>query len=142
MTSPHPFNGIADRAESAIDHVARSRGRTAVAYVAATVLGGLGALVVVVVQVLSGRAAMLDVLLWLAMAVMLFGAAAHRWWLGGRNEERSRRIAASIRPEQIAAAMRGSSGEIDAVRRLRVAHPGLGLRDAYELYQHHSRELR
>jgi hypothetical protein len=138
VTSPHPFNGIADRAESAIDHVARSRSRAAVAYVAATVLGGLGALV----QVLSGRAALLDVLLWLAMAVMLFGAAAHRWWLGGRNEERSRRIAASIRPEQIAAAMRGSSGEIDAVRRLRVAHPGLGLRDAYELYQHHSRELR
>lgn len=142
MTSPHPSNGIADRAESAIDHLTRSRGRKAVAYVAATVLGGLGALVVAATQMLSGRVAVLDVLLWSALAVMLFGAAARRWWLGGRNEERSRRIAASIRPEQVAAAMRGSSGEIDAVRRLRVAHPGLGMRDAHELYQHHSRELR
>jgi len=78
VTSPHPSNWIADRAESAIDHVARSRSRTAVAYVAATVLGGLGALVVVATQVLSGRAAMLDVLLWLALAVMLFGAGREK----------------------------------------------------------------
>ena len=52
------------------------------------------------------------------------------------------RIAAAIRPEQVAAAIRGSSGETDAVRRLRVSHPGLGLRHAYDLYQHYERERR
>ncbi|KAA0918214.1 hypothetical protein [Dietzia sp. ANT_WB102] len=138
MTAPRSSDSTSEVARGAIEAVTRSRGRATVAYVAATVLGGLGALVIVAVQLLSGRAAVLDVLVWSALAVMLLGAAAHRWWLGGRNEERSRRIAETIRSEQVATAVRGSSGDIDAVRRLRVAHPGLGLRDAYELYQRHA----
>lgn len=115
----------------------RSRSGQAVAYVAATALGGLGALVVMAMELVSGDGAVLDVLLWAALAVFLFGAAAHRWWLGGRNEERSRRIAAAIRPHQLASAVDGSAGEVDAVRRLRVSHPGLGLRDAVELVRGH-----
>ncbi|UVE94121.1 hypothetical protein [Dietzia sp. B32] len=142
MTAPRPSDRTPDRAGATIEPVTRSRGRTTVAYVVATGLGGFGALVIAVEQMLSGRAGMLDVLLWAALAVLLIGAAAHSWWLGGRNEERSRRIAASVRPDQITAAVRGSSGEIDAVRRLRVAHPGLGLRDAFELYQRHTRDPR
>lgn len=140
MTAPRPSDRIAEGAGDAVDRVARSRGRTTVAYVAATGLGGVGALVVLAATVASGGATAVDVLLWTALAVLLLGAAAHNWWLGGRNEERSRRIAAAIRPGQITSAVRGASGEIDAVRRLRVAHPGLGLRDAYELYQRHARD--
>ncbi|MBB1056747.1 hypothetical protein G6020_04930 [Dietzia sp. B19] len=33
--------------------------------------------------------------------------------------------------------MQASSGEVDAVRRLRVAHPGLGLRDSVDLVRRH-----
>lgn len=139
MTAPGPWNRVPEVMDEPSEHVTRSRTGVTVAYVIATGAGGLGALVVAAVQLLSGRAELLDVLLWAAMAVLLLGAAAHHWWLGGRNEERSLRIAAAIRPEQIAAAVRGSSGEIDAVRRLRVAHPGLGLRDAYDLYRGHTR---
>jgi|SRR5690625_602683 len=142
MTSPRPWDQATDNARGAVETVMRSRSRAAVGFVAVTGLGGLGALVMAGEGLLRGRTGMLDVLLWSALAVLLLGAAAHRWWLGSRNEERSLRIAAGIRPEQIAAAVRGSSGELDAVRRLRVAHPGLGLRDAYDLYRHHVSEYR
>lgn len=139
MTSPRPLDPTAEPADGVFERLRRPRGGAMVAYVIATAAGGAGALVIVAAQLLSGSPSVMDVLLWAAVAVLLLGAAAHRWWLGGRNEERSLRIAAAIRPEQIAAAVRGSSGEIDAVRRLRVAHPGLGLRDAYDLYRGHTR---
>ncbi|MCT1639634.1 hypothetical protein [Dietzia cinnamea] len=142
MTSPRPLDPTAEPADRVFEHLRRPRSGAMIAYVVATAAGGVGALVIAAVLLLSGSASAVDVLLWAAMAVLLLGAAAHRWWLGGRNEERSRRIAAAIRPEQVAAAIRGSSGEIDAVRRLRVSHPGLGLRHAYDLYQHYAREHR
>ena len=143
-SSPHPSDlpgGGSDYADGGDGRFAprpRTRSGQAVAYVAATALGGLGALVVMAMELVSGDGAVLDVLLWAALAVFLFGAAAHRWWLGGRNEERSRRIAAAIRPHQLASAVDGSAGEVDAVRRLRVSHPGLGLRDAVELVRGHA----
>lgn len=114
-----------------------SRSLQARAYVAATVLGGLGALLVGLMQLASPEVRILEVLVWGALAVVLFGAAAHRWWFGGRAEERSRLVAANLGPAQVADAERASAGEIDTVRRLRVAHPGLGLRDAYELTKRH-----
>ncbi|WP_216695024.1 hypothetical protein [Dietzia psychralcaliphila] len=118
------------------------RGLQTVAYVAATVLGGIGALVVAAVELTSPEAGTLDVLLWSALAVLLFAAAARRWWFGASGEDRSRRIAAELGATEVAEAVQASSGEVDAVRRLRVAHPGLGLRDAYELVQRHRGDRR
>ena len=85
----------------------------------------------------EGEIGVLDVLLWSALAVLMFGAAAHQWFFEGQNDERSRRIAAVLGPEDVAEVMEFANGEIDAVRRLRVAHPGLSLRDAYDLVKHH-----
>lgn len=116
----------------------RQRSLSVVAYVAATALGGIGALIVVAVTVVSAAdATALDVLLWSALAVLLFGAAAHGWFFNGRNEARSGRIVALLGPDEIAEAVSPATGEIDAVRRLRVAHRGLSLRDAHELVRRH-----
>ncbi|MCT2116734.1 hypothetical protein M3D93_03050 [Dietzia cinnamea] len=142
MTWPGPLESSSQAADAMAEHLRRPRGGATIAYVVATAAGGAGALVIAAAQLASGSPSVMDVLLWAAIAVFLLGGAAHRWWLGGRNEERSLRSAAAIRPEQVAAAIRGSSGEIDAVRRLRVSHPGLGLRHAYDLYQHYERERR
>ncbi|MBB1043269.1 hypothetical protein, partial [Dietzia sp. DQ11-44] len=38
---------------------------------------------------------------------------------------------------EVAEAVQASSGEVDAVRRLRVAHSGLGLRDSVDLVRRH-----
>ncbi|MDV8000171.1 hypothetical protein [Rhodococcus sp. IEGM 1408] len=115
----------------------RPRGLQTVAYVAATALGGIGALVVAVVELVSPDASLFDVLVWGALAILLLGAAAHRWWFGGRAEERSHLVAVNLGRVEVADAERSSSGEIDTVRRLRSAHPRLGLRDAYELVKLH-----
>lgn len=120
----------------------RPRSLQTVAYVAATVLGGIGALVVAVVELVSPDVGVLDVLVWGALAILLVSAAAHRWWFGGRAEERSRLVAGNLGLAQVEDAERSSSGEIDAIRRLRVAHPGLGLRDAYELAKRYGTENR
>ena len=120
----------------------RLRSGQTVAYAVATVLGGLGALVVAAVELTSGDAGTLDVVLWSALAVLLFSAAAGRWWFGGHTLKRSRLVAADLGPAQVADAERASAGEIDTVRRLRVAHPGLGLRDAYELVKRHGADGR
>ncbi|WP_354055152.1 hypothetical protein [Dietzia sp. 2505] len=113
------------------------RGLQTVAYVVATVLGGIGALVVATVELLSPEAGTFDVLLWSALAVLLLAAAARRWWFGASGEDRSRRVASELGAAEVAEAVQASSGEVDAVRRLRVAHPGLGLRDAVELVRRH-----
>ncbi|MBB1033632.1 hypothetical protein G6031_04420 [Dietzia sp. CQ4] len=109
------------------------RGLQTVVYVATTALGGIGALVVATVELLSPEAGTFDVLLWSALAVLLLAAAARRWWFGASGEDRSRRIASELGADEVAEAVQASSGEVDAVRRLRVAHPGLGLRDAVDL---------
>lgn len=119
----------------------RSRSMMAVAYTLATVLGGIGALVVLVSTLTSSAdASMLDVALWGALAVLLFGSAANEWWLRDRAEERSQRIVEGVEPEEIAGIAEVSSGEIDTIRRLRVAHPGLGLMDARDLVKGHQHE--
>lgn len=104
---------------------------------AVMVLAGVVALVAATGELTSGDPGVLDVLLWSALAVLMFGAAAHQWFFEGQNDERSRRIAAVLGPEDVAEVMEFANGEIDAVRRLRVAHPGLSLRDAYDLVKHH-----
>lgn len=116
---------------------AAPRGPQTVAYVAATALGGIGALVMATVELASPEAGTFDVLLWSALAVLLFAAAARRWWFGASGEERSRRIASELGAGEVAEAVQASSGEVDAVRRLRVAHPGLGLRDSVDLVRRH-----
>lgn len=110
-----------------------ARSTLTIAYVAATVLGGVGALVMVVMEATAPDASRLDLLVWSALALLLFVSAGYRWWRGGHGEERSRRVVATLGPEQVVAAVEGSDGEVDAVRRLRRAHPGLTLRDAVEL---------
>ena len=130
--SDHPVNDTGSAGRYGADEAAQ-RGPQTVAYVAATALGGVGALVVATVELTSPEAGTLDFLLWSALAVLLLAAAARRWWFGASGEDRSRRIASELGAGEVAEAVRGSSGEVDAVRRLRVAHPGLGLRDAVEL---------
>lgn len=115
----------------------RQRSLRVVAYVAATGLGGISALVVLVGTLSSADATAVDVLMWAALAVLLLGAAAHQWFFEGKNDERSRRIAGVLGPEDVAEAVESSTGQVDAVRRLRVAHRGLSLRDAYELVKQH-----
>lgn len=102
-------------------------------YTAATLLGGIAALVVLVFTVMAPDASVLDVLLWGALAVLLFAAAAREWWFKGIEAERSRQAVAQIPPSEIAKTARESSGEVETVRKLRQAHPGLRLVDAVNL---------
>ena len=102
-------------------------------YTATTLLGGIGALVILAFTVTAADSSVLDVLLWGALAVLLFAAAAREWWFKGVELDRSRGAAAQISPAEIAAAARESSGEVETVRRLRQAHPGLRLVDAVNL---------
>lgn len=142
MTSRTPSDRPSRTDPGSVADGHRPRGLQTVAYVAATALGGIGALVVAVVELVSPDFGVLDVLVWGALAILLVSAAAHRWWFGGRAEERSRLVAGNLGLAQVRDAQRDSSGEIDAIRRLRVAHPGLGLRDAYELAKRHGSENR
>ncbi|MBB1031704.1 hypothetical protein G6027_12560, partial [Dietzia sp. SLG310A2-38A2] len=75
MTSRTPSDHPATDSGSGADGPA-PRGPQTVAYVAATVLGGIGALVVATVELTSPEAGTLDVLLWSALAVLLLAAAA------------------------------------------------------------------
>lgn len=124
LTSVHSERGAQDP---------RQRSLRVVAYVAATALGGISALVVLAGTLASADATAVDVLLWAALAVLLFGAAAHQWFFEGKRDERSSRIVGVLGPKDVEVAVDSSAGQVDAVRRLRVAHPGLSLRDAYEL---------
>ena len=125
----NPSAGV-DIAES--DGV-RSRSLLAVVYTATTLLGGIGALVVLVVTATTPDASALDVLLWGALAVLLFAAAAREWWFKGIEINRSQRAAQRISPSEIAATARESSSEVETVRKLRRAHPDLRLVDAVNL---------
>ena len=69
----------------------------------------------------------------LRKAVLLFAAAAREWWFKGVELDRSRSAAGQISASEISAAARESSGEVETVRRLRQAHPGLRLVDAVNL---------
>lgn len=113
------------------------RSALTIAYVAATVLGGVGALVMVLMVATAPDASALDLLVWSALALLLFASAAYRWWRGGHAEERSRRVAGVIGSEHVASAAEGSGSEVETVRRLRRAHPGLSLRDAVGLVRRH-----
>lgn len=113
----------------------RRRSLQTVVYTGVTLISGVGALVILGFVLAEGDSSVLDVLWWGALSVLLLGSAAHQWWFAGRPADRSRHIHDEITRAEVAAVARESNGEIDAVRRLRVAHPGLGLRDAYELMQ-------
>lgn len=108
-----------------------------IAYTAATLLGGISALVALGGVLAGGESALLDVLLWGALAVLLFGSAVHEWWFAGLAADRSGRVAHEISSDEVEATARESTGQVDTVRRLRVAHPKLSLRDAYELARAH-----
>ena len=112
---------------------ARSRSLLSLAYTAATLLGGIAALVILAFTVIAADSSVLDVLLWVALAVLLFAAAAREWWFKSAELDRSRGAFPQISPAEIAAAARESSGEVETVRRLRQAHPGLRLVDAVNL---------
>ncbi len=126
----HPITQDADAAGS-------RRSMRTIAYVAATVLGGLGALVLVVMELGAQDGRTFQVLAWVMLAVLMFGSAAYRWWRGGHAEHRSGRVARAVEPAHISEAVEGAGGEADAVRRLRRAHPGLGLREAVDLVRDH-----
>lgn len=111
----------------------RSRTVMSVAYTVTTLLGGIAALVVLAFTVTASDASVVDVLLWGALAVLLFAAAAREWWFKGVELDRSRSAAGQISASEISAAARESSGEVETVRRLRQAHPGLRLIDAVNL---------
>lgn len=106
-------------------------------YLAVTVIGGIDALILLVTALFSAETGALDAVRWALVAVLLLGAAAHHWWFAGRAEERSRRIAAGLGAADVAGARRSASGTVAAVRNLRAAHPGLGLRDARDLVVQH-----
>ncbi|GAA3517137.1 hypothetical protein [Dietzia aurantiaca] len=118
----------------------RRRSGQTIAYTVTTLAGGIGALVVLGGTVFSEDASVVDFLLWGALAALLFASAAHQWWFAGAAEDRSQRIVACTSSAEVEATAQQAVGEVDTVRRLRVAHPGLGLRDAYELMQAHKRE--
>lgn len=61
------------------------RSTLTIAYVAATVLGGVGALVMVVMEATAPDASRLDLLVWSALALLLFVSAGYRWWRGGQG---------------------------------------------------------
>ena len=115
----------------------RSRSFQTVAYTAVTAIGGVSALTILGFSVVQGDPTVVDVLLWGALAVLLLGSAVHQWWLSGRAADRSRHIHAEITAAEGDAFARESTGNLDLVRRLRVAYPGLSLRDGYELMQAH-----
>lgn len=115
----------------------RSRGVQTIAYTAVTAIGGVSALVFLGFSVVQGDPTVVDVLLWGALAVLLLGSAVHQWWFAGRAADRSRHIHAEITEAEVDAFARESTGNVDLVRRLRVAYPGLSLRDGYELMQAH-----
>lgn len=117
-----------------------SRSLTTVAYTLVTLVAGVSALVVLGFVLAEGDSSVLDVLLWGALSVLLLGSAVHQWWFAGRAADRSRHIHDEITRAQVTAVARESNGEIDTVRRLRVANPGLSLRDAYELMQAHKHD--
>lgn len=117
----------------------RSRSTVTVAYTLATVLGGIGALVVLGEMLADPDASIVSVLLWAALAVLLFGSAVREWWFRDREAERSRLIVAGIEADEVAEIAQASSGEIDTIRRLRVAHPGLRLEDARDVVKDHQR---
>lgn len=138
MTSSIPSESAASALSGAGAPGPRQRSLRVVAYVGATVLGGISALIVLVVTVASADdATAVDVLLWAALAVLLFGAAARQWFFDGKNDARSRRIVALLGPDDVAEAVEPATGEVDAIRRLRVAHRGLSLRDASALVKRH-----
>lgn len=133
MTAPEsPGNGSAGDGAAESGGV-RSRSLLTVVYTATTLIGGIAALVVLAFTVTASDASVLDLLLWGALAVLLFAAAAREWWLKGMELDRSRRAVEQISPSEIAALARDSSGEVETVRRLRQAHPGLSLIDAVNL---------
>lgn len=134
----HPRDGSrsGDRESSA---GTRSRGLQTVAITAGTVIAGCGALVALGLEVLEGDSSVLDVLLWCALVVLLFGSAAHQWWFADRAADRSRDVTAGVTDADVDTLARESAGDVDLVRRLRVAFPGLNLRDAYELVQDRKR---
>ena len=117
----------------------RSRGVQTVAYTAVTVIAGVGALVFLGFEVVEGGTTVVDVLWWSALAVLLLGSAAHQWWFAGRAADRSQHIVEEFTDSQVDSIAANSDGDIDTVRRLREARPGLSLRDAYELMQAHKR---
>ncbi|GLB65167.1 hypothetical protein NCCP2495_30470 [Dietzia sp. NCCP-2495] len=125
-----------DRESSANRH---PRDLQTVVVTAGTVIAGCGALVLLGFEVLEGDSSVLDVLLWCALVVLLFGAAAHQWWFADRAADRSRDITEGVTDADVETLARESIGDVDLVRRLRVAFPGLNLRDAYELVQDRKR---
>ena len=114
-----------------------SRGFPTIAYTVVTAIGGVSALTFLGYSVAQGAPTVVDVLLWGALAVLLLGSAVHQWWFAGRAADRSRHIHAEITADEVDAFARESTGNVDLVRRLRVAYPGLSLRDGYELMQAH-----
>lgn len=114
-----------------------SRGFPTIAYTVVTAIGGVSALTFLGFSVAQGAPTVVDVLLWGALAVLLLGSAVHQWWFAGRAADRSRHIHAEITADEVDAFARESTGNVDLVRRLRVAYPGLSLRDGYELMQAH-----
>ena len=133
MTTPDSSRNASAGDEIAGTDDVRSRSLLAVVYTATTVLGGIGALVVLVVTATAPDASALDVLLWGALAVLLFAAAAREWWFKGIENNRSRRAAQQISPSEIVATARESSSEVATIRKLRRAHPDLRLVDAVTL---------
>lgn len=117
----------------------RSRSTITVAYTLATVIGGISALFVLATTLAEPDSSVIEVLLWGALALLLFGSAVREWWFREREVERSRRIVARIEHEEIEETARASSSEVDTIRRLRVAHPGLRLEDARNLVKDHPR---
>ena len=118
----------------------KNRGARTVAYTAATLLGAIGALVSLGTELATSDASVLDVLLWSALALLLFGSAAREWWFRDRALDRSRRIVERVGSGEVDAIAQGSSGEVDTIRRLRHAHPGLRLQDAHGLVRDHYRD--
>lgn len=137
MTAGSPSESASNVSDQAGSTGGRSRGLQTIAYTAATLIGGVSALVILGFSVAQGDPTVVDVLLWGALAVLLLGAAVHQWWFAGRAADRSRHIHSEITAAEVAATARESNGDVDLVRRLRVANPGLSLRDGYELMQSH-----
>ncbi|WP_010539764.1 hypothetical protein [Dietzia alimentaria] len=133
MTTPEFPRNLSAGDDIANSDGVRSRSMLAVVYTATTLLGGIGALVVLVVTATAPDASALDVLLWGALAVLLFAAAAREWWFKGIEINRSRRAAQRVSSSEIAATARESSSEVETVRKLRRAHPDLRLVDAVNL---------
>lgn len=115
------------------DSERRPRSLQTIALTAGTVIAGIGALVLLGYELVESNSSLLDILLWCALVVLLFGSAAHRWWFAGRAADRSRDIVEDVSAAEVEEIAQESTGEVDLVRRLRVAHPGLSLRDAHQL---------